>query len=148
MQNGREHIWKICVLQQSTLSTLAFSGDTNKIFALFILNCKCLLQLVKFFHSLWLHKSKTCIVPLQRTPVIIKRLIICIIFFPQAKFLDFKIQNMVGSCDVKFPIRLEGLVLTHGQFSRYRNTACFIVAVCVHSQTNHADGSKFRPQVA
>ncbi|KAG8222051.1 hypothetical protein J437_LFUL000495 [Ladona fulva] len=36
----------------------------------------------------------------------------------QAKFLDFKIQNMVGSCDVKFPIRLEGLVLTHGQFSR------------------------------
>lgn len=25
---------------------------------------------------------------------------------------------MVGSCDVKFPIRLEGLVLTHGQFSR------------------------------
>lgn len=37
--------------------------------------------------------------------------------FP-AKFLDFKIQNMVGSCDVKFPIRLEGLVLTHQQFSR------------------------------
>lgn len=39
--------------------------------------------------------------------------------FFQAKFLDFKIQNMVGSCDVKFPIRLEGLVLTHGQFSSY-----------------------------
>ncbi|XP_013422212.1 TATA-box-binding protein [Lingula anatina] len=38
--------------------------------------------------------------------------------FP-AKFMDFKIQNMVGSCDVKFPIRLEGLVLTHGQFSSY-----------------------------
>ncbi|NP_001153317.1 TATA binding protein [Nasonia vitripennis] len=38
--------------------------------------------------------------------------------FP-AKFLDFKIQNMVGSCDVKFPIRLEGLVLTHAQFSSY-----------------------------
>lgn len=37
----------------------------------------------------------------------------------QAKFLDFKIQNMVGSCDVKFPIRLEGLVLTHAQFSSY-----------------------------
>ncbi|KAJ7984893.1 hypothetical protein DPEC_G00359490 [Dallia pectoralis] len=37
----------------------------------------------------------------------------------QAKFLDFKIQNMVGSCDVKFPIRLEGLVLTHQQFSSY-----------------------------
>ncbi|XP_072027414.1 uncharacterized protein [Amphiura filiformis] len=38
--------------------------------------------------------------------------------FP-AKFMDFKIQNMVGSCDVKFPIRLEGLVLTHSQFSSY-----------------------------
>ena len=34
--------------------------------------------------------------------------------FP-TKFKDFKIQNMVGSCDVKFPIRLEGLVLTHSQ---------------------------------
>lgn len=39
--------------------------------------------------------------------------------FQSAKFLDFKIQNMVGSCDVKFPIRLEGLVLTHSQFSSY-----------------------------
>jgi len=38
--------------------------------------------------------------------------------FP-TKFKDFKIQNMVGSCDVKFPIRLEGLVLTHSQFSSY-----------------------------
>ncbi|NWI93798.1 TBPL2 protein, partial [Pitta sordida] len=38
--------------------------------------------------------------------------------FP-AKFLDFKIQNMVGSCDVRFTIRLEGLVLTHQQFSSY-----------------------------
>ncbi|KXJ18230.1 TATA-box-binding protein [Exaiptasia diaphana] len=38
--------------------------------------------------------------------------------FP-AKFTEFKIQNMVGSCDVKFPIRLEGLVLAHGQFSSY-----------------------------
>lgn len=37
----------------------------------------------------------------------------------EAKFLDFKIQNMVGSCDVRFPIRLEGLVLTHSQFSSY-----------------------------
>ncbi len=38
--------------------------------------------------------------------------------FP-ATFMDFKIQNMVGSCDVKFPIRLEGLVLKHSQFSSY-----------------------------
>ncbi|XP_008048159.2 TATA box-binding protein-like protein 2 [Carlito syrichta] len=38
--------------------------------------------------------------------------------FP-ARFLDFKIQNMVGSCDVRFPIRLESLVLNHQQFSSY-----------------------------
>jgi len=37
----------------------------------------------------------------------------------QAKFMEFKIQNMVGSCDVKFPIRLEGLVVQHQQFCRY-----------------------------
>ncbi|KAK7822249.1 tata-box-binding protein 2 [Quercus suber] len=35
--------------------------------------------------------------------------------FP-AKFKDFKIQNVVGSCDVKFPIRLEGLAYSHGAF--------------------------------
>ncbi|XP_062502270.1 uncharacterized protein LOC134179405 [Corticium candelabrum] len=38
--------------------------------------------------------------------------------FP-ARFTEFKVQNMVGSCDVKFPIRLEGLVLTHQQFASY-----------------------------
>jgi transcription initiation factor TFIID TATA-box-binding protein len=26
---------------------------------------------------------------------------------------------MVGSCDVKFPIQLEGLCITHAQFSTY-----------------------------
>ena len=36
----------------------------------------------------------------------------------QAQFREFKVQNMVGSCDVKFPIRLEGLVVAHPQFSR------------------------------
>lgn len=36
-----------------------------------------------------------------------------------AKFTDFKIQNIVGSCDVKFPIRLEGLAFSHGTFSSY-----------------------------
>jgi len=36
-----------------------------------------------------------------------------------AKFTDFKIQNIVGSCDVKFPIRLEGLAFHHGTFSSY-----------------------------
>ncbi|KAI9593920.1 Brf1-Tbp-Dna ternary complex [Syncephalis fuscata] len=38
--------------------------------------------------------------------------------FP-AKFTDFKIQNIVGSCDVKFPIRLEGLAYSHGHYSSY-----------------------------
>jgi transcription initiation factor TFIID TATA-box-binding protein len=38
--------------------------------------------------------------------------------FP-ARFMEFKIQNMVGSCDVKFPIRLEGLVINQPQFSSY-----------------------------
>uniref|UniRef100_A0ACD5TNZ3 Uncharacterized protein n=1 Tax=Avena sativa TaxID=4498 RepID=A0ACD5TNZ3_AVESA len=32
---------------------------------------------------------------------------------------DFKIQNIVASCDVKFPIRLEGLAYSHGAFSSY-----------------------------
>src|SRR5882672_5357457 len=36
--------------------------------------------------------------------------------FP-AQFKDFKIQNIVGSCDVKFPIRLEGLNSSHEKFS-------------------------------
>jgi len=36
-----------------------------------------------------------------------------------AKFTDFKIQNIVSSCDVKFPIRLEGLAFSHGVFSSY-----------------------------
>jgi len=38
--------------------------------------------------------------------------------FP-AKFMDFKIQNIVGSCDVKFPIRLEGLAYAHNHYSSY-----------------------------
>ncbi|BDA43552.1 TATA-box-binding protein 1 [Coccomyxa sp. Obi] len=38
--------------------------------------------------------------------------------FP-AMFKDFKIQNIVGSCDVKFPIRLEGLNYSHGPFTSY-----------------------------
>lgn len=34
-----------------------------------------------------------------------------------AKFKDFKVQNMVGSCDVKFPIRLEGLAFAHTHYA-------------------------------
>mmetsp|Transcript_12919 Transcript_12919/g.35821 ORF Transcript_12919/g.35821 Transcript_12919/m.35821 type:complete len:132 (+) Transcript_12919:202-597(+) len=36
-----------------------------------------------------------------------------------AKFTEFKIQNIVGSCDVKFPIRLEKLAFAHGQYCSY-----------------------------
>ena len=36
-----------------------------------------------------------------------------------AKFLDFRIQNIVASCDVHFPIRLESLAHAHNQFCSY-----------------------------
>ncbi|OAX30625.1 TATA-box binding protein-like protein [Rhizopogon vinicolor AM-OR11-026] len=36
-----------------------------------------------------------------------------------AKFAEFKIQNIVGSCDGKFPIHLKGLAYSHGQFNSY-----------------------------
>lgn len=39
--------------------------------------------------------------------------------YDDAKFLEFKVQNMVGSVDVKFPIRLEGLVIAHSAFTSY-----------------------------
>lgn len=35
------------------------------------------------------------------------------------KFAEFKIQNIVGSCDVRFPIRLEGLAARHSNFCSY-----------------------------
>lgn len=34
-------------------------------------------------------------------------------------FQDFVIQNIVGSCDVQFPIGLEGLNFKHNLFTRY-----------------------------
>lgn len=36
-----------------------------------------------------------------------------------AKFMDFKIQNLVATVDLRFPIRLENLNQMHGQFSSY-----------------------------
>ncbi|KAG2378977.1 hypothetical protein C9374_007615 [Naegleria lovaniensis] len=36
-----------------------------------------------------------------------------------AKFTEFKIQNIVGSCDVGFPIRLEGLNCQHHNYASY-----------------------------
>lgn len=37
----------------------------------------------------------------------------------QVKFMDFKIQNLVATVDLRFPIRLENLNQMHGQFSSY-----------------------------
>ena len=58
---------------------------------------------------------------------------VCPNIFMQAKFTEFKIQNMVGSCDVKFPIRLEGLVVQHQQFCRYAHA-------CAHTQNYRLEG--------
>mmetsp|Transcript_30500 Transcript_30500/g.47780 ORF Transcript_30500/g.47780 Transcript_30500/m.47780 type:complete len:254 (-) Transcript_30500:726-1487(-) len=39
--------------------------------------------------------------------------------YGHAKFADFKIQNIVASCDIKFPVRLESLAHAHNQFCSY-----------------------------
>ena len=39
-------------------------------------------------------------------------------FKPQES-IEFKVQNLVGTADVGFPIRLEGLVLGHSSFASY-----------------------------
>mmetsp|Transcript_19812 Transcript_19812/g.26312 ORF Transcript_19812/g.26312 Transcript_19812/m.26312 type:complete len:186 (-) Transcript_19812:112-669(-) len=39
-------------------------------------------------------------------------------FKPQS-YIDFKVQNIVGTADVGFPIRLEGLVYAHSKHSSY-----------------------------
>jgi len=39
--------------------------------------------------------------------------------YGHAKFLDFRIQNIVASCDIRFPIRLESLAHAHNQFCSY-----------------------------
>ena len=40
---------------------------------------------------------------------------------PEAKFLpdQFKIQNVTGTCDLGFPIRLEGFLFVHAANSTY-----------------------------
>ena len=39
--------------------------------------------------------------------------------FTPKEFVDFKVQNIVGTADVGFPIRLEGLVYAHSAFASY-----------------------------
>jgi hypothetical protein len=42
--------------------------------------------------------------------------------FP-AKFTEFKVRNVMGTCDIRFPIRLEGLLNDHARFSSVRGAA-------------------------
>jgi transcription initiation factor TFIID TATA-box-binding protein len=35
------------------------------------------------------------------------------------RLTEYKVQNMVGTCDVKFPISLEKLAFEHSKFSTY-----------------------------
>jgi transcription initiation factor TFIID TATA-box-binding protein len=39
--------------------------------------------------------------------------------YEEAKFSEFKIQNLVASVEVSFPVRLEGLAQKHYYFSSY-----------------------------
>eukprot|EP00523_Entomoneis_sp_CCMP467_P010561 CAMPEP_0168736946 /NCGR_PEP_ID=MMETSP0724-20121128/10126_1 /TAXON_ID=265536 /ORGANISM="Amphiprora sp., Strain CCMP467" /LENGTH=246 /DNA_ID=CAMNT_0008784167 /DNA_START=21 /DNA_END=761 /DNA_ORIENTATION=- len=39
--------------------------------------------------------------------------------FKPNEFVDFKVQNIVGTADLGFPIRLEGLVYAHSAFASY-----------------------------
>ncbi|XP_059070086.1 TATA-box-binding protein 2 isoform X2 [Cryptomeria japonica] len=61
--------------------------------------------------------------------------------FP-AQFKEFKIQNVVASCDVKFPIRLEGLAFSHGHFSSPK-----IVLLVFVSGKIVLTGAKVRDQI-
>ncbi|TYZ62500.1 hypothetical protein PybrP1_008710 [[Pythium] brassicae (nom. inval.)] len=38
--------------------------------------------------------------------------------FP-ARFTEFKVRNVMGTCDIRFPIRLEGLLNDHARFCSY-----------------------------
>lgn len=52
------------------------------------------------------------------------------LLYSHCEYQDFKIQNIVGSCDVKFPIRLEGLAYSHGAFSSVSNNSPMSNSVC------------------
>jgi len=39
--------------------------------------------------------------------------------YSQVKFTEFKVQNIVASCDVKFPLKLENLAHAHSNFCEY-----------------------------
>jgi len=39
--------------------------------------------------------------------------------YPEARFETFRVQNLVGSADVGFPVRLEGIAAEHAAFAVY-----------------------------
>mmetsp|Transcript_43966 Transcript_43966/g.106605 ORF Transcript_43966/g.106605 Transcript_43966/m.106605 type:complete len:293 (-) Transcript_43966:654-1532(-) len=39
--------------------------------------------------------------------------------FQPKEYMDFKVQNIVGTADLGFPVRLEGLVYAHSRFASY-----------------------------
>ena len=46
------------------------------------------------------------------------------------KFSGFKIQNIIGTCDVKFHIHLEGLAYNHRQFCSYEPEVRTLSIIC------------------
>lgn len=74
--------------------------------------------------ALIFHSGKMCITGVRSThnatlasqkfAYIIER-----VGFKCNEFMDFKVQNIVGTTDVGFPIRLEGLVYAHSAFASY-----------------------------
>lgn len=66
----------------------------------------------------------------------------------QAKFTDFKIQNIVGSCDVKFPVRLEGLAYAHGHFSSVRLSVLpWPCCVYVYANAHNTYNNQYEPEL-
>lgn len=52
--------------------------------------------------------------------------------FKPKEFMDFKIQNIVGTTDLGFPIRLEGLLYAHSVFCSYEPEVSTTLGVDCH----------------
>lgn len=46
--------------------------------------------------------------------------------FKPKEYMDFKVQNIVGTADLGFPIRLEGLVYAHSAFASFEPEVSFL----------------------
>ena len=70
------------------------------------------------------HSGKICVTGVKTThdaTLAVKKFayIIDKVGFKPKEEVDFKVQNIVGTADVGFPIRLEGLVYAHSTFASY-----------------------------